>query len=285
MLARQYGCKPVISRVPYNWPLALDLLKRQYDVLFSEHTFELLTEYFEIAGTVKIEFFGVAGYFTTDPENIEAILSTRFDDWALGSRRLATYPLLGEGIFSQDGPAWKRSRELIRRLFARIQKLTPQVFTPHVDGLVSAAGNIAAPGEVVDLKPFLFEYTLNTTTDLLFGEPHSSLSKKERDAVRENYDFAAFGVGIRLRLADLAWFYNPARFRVACKDIRAWASSFADKALRYKYEVGTEEASEKYPFIIDIWEEMQDKDLVRDQLLNILVAGRDSTADLLCWTL
>lgn len=136
-----------------------------------------------------------------------------------------------------------------------------------------------------DLKPFLFEYTLNTTTKLLFGEPHSSLSKEERDVVRENFDYAALGMGIRVRLADAAWLYNPAKFRKACKGIRDWASFFANKALTYKDEVGKEKAFEKYSFIIGIWDEMQDEELVRDQLLHILVAGRDSTADLLCWTL
>lgn len=48
---------------------------------------------------------------------------------------------------------------------------------------------------------------------------------------------------------------------------------------------GADPAAEKYPFIIDLWREMRDVDLVRDQLLHILVAGRDSTASLLSWTL
>ena len=271
--------------MPYKWPLALDILKRQFDALFSDHAFERLNESFGIAKTVRIDLFGARGHFTTDPENVEAILSTHFEDYNLGSRRLATFPLLGEGIFGQDGLAWKRSRELIRRLFVRVQKRNLQGFAPHVNELVSTVRDADAGGETVDLKPFFFEYTLNTTTELLFGEPHNSLSKEERDAVRENFDYAAFGIGIRVRLADLAWLYNPVKYRQACKAVRDWASFFASKAIKFKDEVGEEEASEKYSFIIDLWKEMRDEDLVRDQLLHILVAGRDSTADLLCWTL
>ena len=123
-----------------------------------------MTEYFDIAGTVRIEFFGVTGFFTTDPENVEAILSTQFEDYDLGSRRLATSPVLGEGIFSQDGPAWKQSRELIRRQFARVQQQTLQVFVPHVKELTSTLEEAVATGETVDMKPFFFEYTLSTTT-------------------------------------------------------------------------------------------------------------------------
>ena len=166
-----------------------------------------------------------------------------------------------------------------------MQKQTLRVFVPHVKELISTLGEAAATGETVDMKPFFFEYTLSTTTQLLFGEPHNSLSEEERDAVRDNFDYAALGIGIRVRLADLAWLYNPAKFRKACKGVRDWATFFAGKAMKYKDDVGEEKASEKYSFIIDLWKEMRDEELVRDQLLHILVAGRDSTASLLSWTL
>lgn len=284
-IAEQHGCKPVLPRVPYKWPLALDLLKVQYEALFSGHTLEALTNYITIAGTVRLELWGVTGYITTDPENVDTILSKRFDNYGLGSRRIASLSMLGEGIFSQDGPQWKRSRDLIRRQFVRVQKQTLQASTPHVDELVSSLKRAAVAGRIVDLKPFFFEFTLDTTTNLLFGEDHKILPKEERDALRDNFDYAALGVGIRVRLADLAPLYSPAKFKRACKVVRDWASYFAARALKYKDEVGEEKAAEKYAFIIDLWKEMRNQDLVRDQLLNILIAGRDSTAALLSWTL
>ena len=275
----------MVPRVPYKWPLALDLLKVQYEALFSGHTLEALTDYITIAGTIRLELWGVTGYITTDPENVDTILSKRFEDYGLGSRRLASVPLLGEGIFGQDGPQWKHSRDLIRRQFVRVQKQTLQAFTPHVQELVSSLKDAAAAGKTVDLKPFFFEFTLNTTTRLLFGEDHNILPKEERDALRDNFDYAALGVGIRVRLADLAPLYSPAKFQRACKVVRDWATFFAQRALKCKDEVGEEKAAEKYPFIIDLWKEMRDQELVRDQLLHVLIAGRDSTAALLSWTL
>jgi len=283
-IAKQHNCEPVLPRVPYKWPLALDLLRVQYRALFSGHTLEALTDYITIAGTVKLELWGVTGYITTDPENVDAILSAKFDDYGLGSRQVASLPLLGEGIFGQDGSPWKRSRDLIRRQFVRVQQQTLQAFTPHVDELTSTLVQAADAGGVVDLKPFFFEFTLSTTTELLFGEPHNSLPKVERDALRDNLDYGALGVGIRVRLADLAPLWNPAKFKNACNGVRDWATFFVDKAFKYRDEVGEEKASEKYSFILDLWREMKDKALVRDQLLHILIAGRDSTACLLSWT-
>jgi cytochrome P450 len=227
----------------------------------------------------------VTGYITTDPENVETILSTKFEDYGLGSRATASLPLLGEGIFSQDGQPWKRSRDLIRRQFARVQRQNLQAFTPLIDELVSTLQRASGPDKIVDLKPFFFELTLNTTTQLLYGEPHNSLPKEERDRLRDNLDYAALGVGIRVRLADLAPLYSPAAFRKSCAAVRDWATFFANKALKYKDEVGEEKATQKYPFIIDLWKEMRDSEMVRDQLLHVLIAGRDSTAALLSWTL
>ncbi|KAK7998780.1 n-alkane-inducible cytochrome P450 [Apiospora marii] len=283
VIALRHNCKPVKPYVPYKWPLALDLVKRQYDILFSDHTFEGMTPYFDLAGTCCIHLFGLTGYFTTDPDNIEAILCTNFEDYGLGTRRLASFPLLGEGIFSQDGSAWRHSRELIRRQFVRVQKQTPQAFTSHVEHLVSGIAEAAVNG-IVDLKPLMFEYTLNTTTMLLFGEPHSSMEKPEREAVRENFDYATFGCGIRVRLADAAFLYNPSKFRKACKAVHVWATFFAKKAIKHYEDFGEDAASEKYAFIVDLWKEIRDFELVRDQLLHVLVAGRDSTASLLSWT-
>ncbi|KAK0724222.1 cytochrome P450 [Lasiosphaeris hirsuta] len=277
LLAKQHHCEPVLPHLPYKWPLALDLLKRPFEILLSDHAFERLTPYFGVAPTCCIHFFRATGYFTTDPVNIEAIISTNFEDYGLGSRRSAFLPLIGEGIFSQDGQAWMRSRELVRRQF---------VFTPLAGELLSSIEGAASPEGLVDLKPFIFEYTLNTTANLLFGEPHSNMmSKGERDAVRDNFDYASFGcVGIRAWLADLGWLYRPSKFRKSCKAVRDWATFIAAKAFRYKDEFGEEAAMEKYAFVIDMWKEMQDFDMVRDQLLHILLAGRDSTASLLCWT-
>ena len=270
--------------MPYRWPLALDLLKRQYDIFLSSRTFERMTEYFDIAPTCCIGLFGITGYFTTDPANIETILSTKFDDYGLGSRRLASAPVLGEGIFSQDGAPWKHSRELIRRQFTRVQKQTLRAFLPHVDGLIAALREATSAGSMVDMKPHFFEYTLNTTTQLLFGEPHSNLPKEERDTIRDNFGYATLGMGIRVRLADLAPIYNPPKLKKASKSVRDWAAIFVRKALQYKDEVGEEQAINRYPFILELWRDIKDENLVRDQLLHILIAGRDSTALLLSWS-
>ena len=49
--------------------------------------------------------------FTNEPENIKSILATDFNTFDLGQRRKKLMnPIVGSGIFSTDGQAWKHSR-------------------------------------------------------------------------------------------------------------------------------------------------------------------------------
>ncbi len=204
-------------------------------------------------------------------------------DWALGSRTGGLYPLLGEGIFTQDGQPWKHSREILRKQFVRTQYQNLEVFDQHIDDLVNLISR-AADG-VVDLQPYLFRFTLSTTTALLFGEPLGTLGQDVKETFSQNFDYASQISAIRLRLADLHWLYNPTQFRAACGVVKRYASHFVSQALESAKQQGTEIASSRFPFILDLHRDLKDLGLVRDQLMHVLIAGRDTTACLVSWTL
>ncbi|KAL9034041.1 MAG: hypothetical protein Q9180_005625, partial [Flavoplaca navasiana] len=83
---RAHVCLPMENVSPYKWPLALDILKRQYDVLPSQRLLASYTEDMEKMPNLEIHLFGQIGYVTTDPKNIESILSTRFEGKAIRSQ-------------------------------------------------------------------------------------------------------------------------------------------------------------------------------------------------------
>ncbi|KAG9231002.1 cytochrome P450 [Amylocarpus encephaloides] len=284
----RHGCLPMEAKVPYRWPLALDVLKLQYDALPSQRLLEFQSKYFKIAPSMRLKLFGQTGYMTTDPKNIEAILSTRFEDFGLGSRRDGLYPMLGEGIFTQDGMAWKHSRETLRRQFVRMQYQNTKVFDKAVENLIST---ISSSGNtVVDLQPAFFMYTLTTTTSLIFGEPPDIQGQIEhididQSIFTDSFDYASLISAMRIRLADLHWLYTPSKFKKACADVKRYAAYFVDVALKDLAEIGEEAAFNKYPFIIDMYRDLKDASLVRDQLVHVLIAGRDTTACLMSWTI
>lgn len=92
-------------------------------------------------------------------------------DYSFGARRGVFAPLLGDGIFTQEGEAWKHSRELLRKQFIRIQYQSMDQFFEHVDNLLE---RLPADG-VIDLQPLFFDFTLDITTALLLGHSVRSL--------------------------------------------------------------------------------------------------------------
>ena len=82
IFGEKHGCMPLQKRLPYQWPLALDILKRQYDAQMSGRLLAFQSEYFErtqVGHTFEVKLLGRIGYFTTDPRNIAAIVSTNFE--------------------------------------------------------------------------------------------------------------------------------------------------------------------------------------------------------------
>jgi cytochrome P450 len=213
------------------------------------------------------------------------MLSTRFEDYGFGPRRDAFYRLLGEGIFNQDGKPWKHSRALLRRQFVRMQYQDLSAFKEHVDNLVDALQS--SSDDVVDMQPLFFRYTLDTTTALIFGQSVNSLTNEGRDAFSDDFSEAADITAYRGRLGDLYWAYTPARFGKACKAIKSYVDGYVQDALGSLEKVGdsSQDHTQNFVFIKELQDELHDPVLVRDQLVNCLLAGRDTTACLMSWTL
>ena len=190
---------------------------------------------------------------------------------------------LGEGIFTQDGPSWKHSRELLRRPFTRMGYQDLKGFTEHVDDLISKLSVPCREGATVDLQPLFFRFTLATTTALIFGQPVKSFEGQEQNAFSSSFDYASMITSMRIRLADLYWAYTPSKFGPACNSVKRYAIEFVNQALAHTKE-DSKSVEGKYAFIEDLHDQLQDPILVRDQLVHVLLAGRDTTACLLSWT-
>lgn len=64
--------------------------------------------------TTSVVILGQNFVSTSDPENIKAVLATKFKDFDLGERNDAFSPFLGSGIFTADGKHWEKSRVSLR---------------------------------------------------------------------------------------------------------------------------------------------------------------------------
>ena len=183
--------------------------------------------------------------------------------------------MLGDGIFTQDGPSWRHSREFLRRQFTRTKHQNLEQFREHVDNLLA----LLPRSGTVDLQPLFFALTLDITTALILGHSISSLQGEEGSSAREfaeAFQTAQEGLSKRLRIAPWHGLYNPAEFRTACSKVHTFVDQYVRDSASHGSSTFVEQLKEEYN---------NNSVAVRDQLINILLAGRDSTACCLSWTI
>lgn len=191
--------------------------------------------------------------------------------------------MFGDGIFTQEGPAWKHSRDMLRPQLQHKQYESLELFQTAVDDLIQ---RIEESDGIVDLQPLFFRLTLDTTTAFLFGESVRSLITPE--TVGEQTFSTAFNtaqqwVTKRFRLLDLYWLINPRDFRQACKEVHEFADQIIDRNL--SPERAGDDQKGTYVFLDAVAKNSSDRTALRGQIINLLAAGRDTTACLLSWTL
>ncbi|KAH8701058.1 putative cytochrome P450 alkane hydroxylase [Talaromyces proteolyticus] len=291
--ARALGCLPAkdISKPFFGIGTYLELAKAAKE----KRALEAARESFAVGGhTFQRTILGLKALNTLEPENIKAILATQFSDFDLGARHRLFFPLLGNGIFTLDGAGWSHSRAMLRPQFAREQVADVGMLGEHVDQLFHA---IPSDGTAFDIQDYFFRLTLDTATEFLFGESTHCLSPQKASATGPlaiaggekgfAYAFNASQDGLihRARAQNFYWLVNPRRFREAVKLVHDVVDYYVDQALAKQNHSEEEKfignTESRYVFLEAVARETQDRIALRDQMLNILLAGRDTTASLL----
>ncbi|RMD42597.1 hypothetical protein DV735_g2558, partial [Chaetothyriales sp. CBS 134920] len=301
--AAALGCELPPLR-PYKYPggldIILELIKADKRHQIPNFVFTVFANKMNGIDTFRQYLFGDLVIATVNPENIKTILAKKFDDFDLGEvRRGAFWPLLGNGIFTADGAYWAHSRALLRPQFARNQVADLELEEKHVNDLLKHLP-VDSTGwtDEVNLQPIFFRLTLDSATEFLFGESvHSQVSALPPSAQAEKhnlvnvtgldlvevgnaFDRATDMMGKRTRLAKNYWLRNPKQFRDDCKLIHRFADFFVARALNTDLE---KTEGGRYVFLNELAKATRDPIEIRSQLLNIFLAGRDTTAGLLGW--
>ncbi|KAK8160804.1 cytochrome P450 CYP5202A1 [Phyllosticta citrichinensis] len=283
-----YGCKP-LKIIPNSWllPFGIDKLKKSLTAERKRKFPTLMLSDHEFFGDNYGQYAG--GQFiilTRDPRNISAVLSKQFADFEYGPVRHGCFsPLLGSGIFTNDGPEWTTSRRLLAPIFHGRHLPHLETLEQHIQSFFAAIRKSMDHGSPVDLKPLIYSFTLDTATEFFLGKSTDMLSQSEADPQNEKARtfFKAFNTALeylatRERFKAFYWLVNPAEFRAACRTARGALEDMIKDSLRSSDEIKARSALQS------IYEKMgEDLDKTRDEVYNILFAGRDSSASLLCW--
>jgi cytochrome P450 len=185
------------------------------------------------------------------------------------------------GIFTSDGSDWQHSREMLRPNFVRSQVGDVATFEKHVSHLISAI----PPNTTVDLSDFFFRLTIDSATEFLFGESTESLTQQSSDGFAEAFTHSQDYIANSSRWG--AWaklFPANGRFNKDRKLVHDFVDYYVKTGLSRRNNQSTDEKSdqnERYVFLDSLVKQEVDPIRIRSELLNILLAGRDTTASLL----
>ncbi|TDZ40128.1 Cytochrome P450 monooxygenase fsdH [Colletotrichum trifolii] len=232
--------------------------------------------------------FGAPIIITMEPENIRAVISQNFQDYALAPfRQPALKHFLGDGIFTTDGAKWQSSRALLRPNFARDQIADLNALENHAQDLFALLPRDGVT--TVNLQEHLFRFTLDSATEFLFGQSVHSLRRQgTRDTDSLDAQFETAFAAAQAECMDFVALGPLAKYaRVKSQKQVEIVHRYIDQAIafRQKYDEGggdrVEKDRPKYLFLQEIAKQTTDRTRLRYELLNVLMAGRDTTASLL----
>lgn len=186
-----------------------------------------------------------------------------------------------QGILSVDGKSWRASRAILRPHFVQTRRRDLDAVARQVDILIPLLAGNNGPVSVDDL---FARFTIDVITDFMFGRSVDSLSNPNADFARA-FDQVQHTQGLIERTGKLGRFMPRSAFRSGLCILKKVLEQYIDEALaRHKTVEGQSIKNEDQRNFLDtIVAYTQDKTVLRDQLMTVLLAGRDTTATTLTW--
>ncbi|KAL1683215.1 cytochrome P450 [Schizophyllum commune] len=297
----------IAPMVPSKTPWGLDNLAIVRRGMKEDSFVGVLQGWFKQMGTTtfRVNILGDDQIVTTEPEHVKAILATKFEDFDKGPvTGDAFYSLLGDGVFSTDGDMWKFHRSMTRPFFNKERISDFANFDRHADAILRQAKARIAEGFPVDFQDMVARFTLDSATEYLFGYDVNSSGAGlgyPEGAPQSNAPYflnhpsnrfvQAFGTGQYFTAARVqagtAW-----RLIEFWKDKVSPLRAIVEEYIRDLLEAAAVEKSNvdatKRPsdykpkegdnLLQHLVNYTQDRSVLADELINLLVAGRDTTS-------
>ncbi|KAL6642795.1 hypothetical protein ACP70R_020976 [Stipagrostis hirtigluma subsp. patula] len=238
--------------------------------------------------------------YTCDPAVIEHILRTNFANYGKGTFNYENMSdLLGDGIFAVDGDKWRQQRKLASYDFSTraLRDFSGAVFKTNAAKLAGIVSGNAAAKQPMDFQDLALKATMDSIFTIAFGVDLDTLGGSG-DGTRFAAAFDDASEFTLLRYVNAFWkalrllnVGSEAKLRdrmklvdeFVYKRIRTRADELAngkaqdqdsrqDLLSRFIQAVTNESGTVDYKYL-------------RDIILNIVIAGKDTTAGALAWFL
>lgn len=278
-----------------KWVPAVPVLGSLVEILQGLKTYSILDTFVrwhrELGMTYAFKVPSKNFVASIDPKNIEHVLKDNFEGYVKG--HLFSEPftdLFGSGIFNVDGKLWYMQRKIASRMFTKKQ------FENHIWHVVEK--NTAKVAEILERTDGMFDFfdllnrfTLDTIGEIGFSCDIGSLEDPSSPFL-QSFDRVQQIMNLRFWLNPfwkvLRWF--DIGFE---RELKPHLGFLDEYARRIVHDLLKEHASEEESSFVGLFIReastakegmLSQETFLRDMVLNFLIAGRDTTAQCISWT-
>ncbi|XP_078432212.1 alkane hydroxylase MAH1-like [Wolffia australiana] len=249
-------------------------------------------------------FSGMNLLTTIDPANVNHIFNTNFANYPKGDDFLEIFDILGDGIFNADSESWKSQRRAAHMLITepKFKHFQEQSSRHKVEnGLVPLLTSTAEKGTAVDLHDVFLRLTFDTTCNFIFGVDPGCLSPglpavpfaKAMDDAEEVLFFRHCVPESWWKLLRWLRVGEEKKMALAWKAIDDFILKQVSQRMKQEGKVAEDKplGEELSPDLLtsyinrlsDVGGTPINSKFLRDTTLNLMLAGRDTTATALSW--
>ncbi|KAM3508845.1 hypothetical protein MY11210_006556 [Beauveria gryllotalpidicola] len=119
------------------------------------------------------ELLGGECIYTIDPDNIRAVTTSQFAQFQKAAWVGEASKHIGHGVLMNEGEAWRRSRALLKPVFAKTTLDELALVEPHVKAMISVIRDHG--GRAFDFSELARRFSLDVVTEFLFDGSVESL--------------------------------------------------------------------------------------------------------------
>ncbi|KAJ3718098.1 cytochrome P450 monooxygenase CYP63 [Lentinula guzmanii] len=309
---RQRSGAKEIPCVRGAWPGNVDILMKMLRAFKTSYILDVYLQLFEEyqCTTLNTRILWTDHIITMDQEHIKFVLSTGFEHFWRGrwqKERMERF--LGQGIFNRDDEMWRMHRGNTRPFFARERISDFDIFekyTARALNIISSTSNQYSGQTPIDVQDLYSRFALDAASEFLFGQnldtlsatlpvagktkmgPKGSATEDPWGSFASAFEMAQQVITARSRVGYFWPVFEIFRDKNApnAEVVHRWLDPLVKSALGEKERM--EKAGICSPvaeknFLQHLAESTDDSIIIRDQLLSLLLASRDTTACLLTY--
>ncbi|GAV68560.1 p450 domain-containing protein [Cephalotus follicularis] len=235
---------------------------------------------------------------TCDPMNVNHILNRSFANYEKGPEFMDIFEVLGDGIFRTDSDPWKLQRKMMHSLMKNTKFelfLTKTVWEKVIKGLVPVLDHFSKHVMEVDMQDLFQRFAFDNICSLVLGFDPNCLSV-EFPKVMHAKAFDVIEEAVIYRYILPTWFWKLQKWLQIGEEKKVKIAWDTLDSFIYQYIYTKQEnlsnllKEEEWDLFTALMAEegehipkIKGNKFLRDYVLNLMVAGRDTVSSALSW--